>query len=306
MDKIFIIVNPVSANHNTGKEWPEFEKVLQGSDYKFDTVFTEYPGHGSELAGQALRMGYKTIMSVGGDGTMNEVINGFYKDGRSIDADSRLVIFSRGTGCDFIKTLGINKGIESLLAVLARNEEKQLDVGCVNFVDNTGNTTKRYFLNVADIGMGAETANKVNKHSKLLKGFFSFMLGAVSTIMLYRNKDFEVVIDDEIYLNERLNSVIVANGKYFGGGMKIAPDAMADDGVFDIIILGNLSKPEIIRSFPLIYKGEHMSHPKVRHYRGKKVNIKSCGLGLIEVDGEIPGRYDAVFEIMPKTIKVLV
>lgn len=306
MDQMFIIVNPVSANSNTAKEWPCFEKVLMDSSYEFEYVMTEYPGHATELASKALKSGYGTIMSVGGDGTMNEVINGFFEDGRAINADSKLAVFSSGTGCDFIRTLGINKGLEGLLSVLDRNQTKQLDLGLASFIDESENTIKRYFMNIADIGIGAETANRVNKHSKKLKGFLSFMLGTLSTIILYKNKYFEIEIDDKIFLNGIINSVIVANGKYFGGGMKVAPDAVTDDGFFDIIIIGDIGKPELIKSFPLIYKGEHMNHAKIRHYRGRKVEVRSGGKGLIELDGEIPGRYDTVFEIIPKAIRVLI
>jgi YegS/Rv2252/BmrU family lipid kinase len=303
---MFIIVNPVSSNKNTAKEWPQFEKALLDSGYEFEVVMTERPGHATELARQGLKAGYKTIMSVGGDGTMNEVINGFFEDGKLLDEDSRLVVFSRGTGCDFIKTLGLKKGIENLLDVLDRNEPKRIDVGLVKFVDPVGKAVTRYFLNVADIGIGAETTNRVNNHSKLLKGFLSFMLGAVSTITFYKNKDFEVVIDGETVLNARMNSVIVANGRYFGGGMKVAPEALIDDGVFDIIILGDLSKLELIKSFPLISEGTHLSHPKVKLYRGSKVKVRSSGKGLIEVDGEIPGYDAAEFELLPKTLSILV
>jgi len=269
-------------------------------------VLTEYPGHATELAGQALKAGYKTIMSVGGDGTMNEVVNGFFENGQPISEDSVLVVFSRGTGCDFIRTLDIKKGIEDLLAILDRKQVKQVDVGRVNFLGTAGKMVTRYFMNVADIGIGAETANRVNKHSKLLKGLLSFALGAVTTIILYKNKDFEVIIDGEAVLSERMNSVIIANGKYFGGGMKVAPEALIDDGVFDIIILGDLSKPELIKSFPLIYDGKHLSHPKLKFYRGSKVKVKSGGKGLIEVDGEIPGSDDAEFEILPKALNILI
>lgn len=306
MEKMFIIVNPVSANKSTKKEWPQFRKILSDSGYEFEAVLTEYPGHATELAGKALKAGYKTIMSVGGDGTMNEIVNGFFEDGRYIAEDSRLVVFSMGTGCDFIKTLGVKKGIDELLIVLDRNQSKKVDVGCVNFIDATGGSVTRYFMNVADIGIGAETADRVNKHSKLLKGFLSFAIGAVSTIIVYKNKDFEVVIDDTTILKERMNSVIIANGKYFGGGMKVAPEALIDDGVFDIIIFGDLSKPDLIKSFPLIYDGKHLDHPKLRMYRGSKVKVKSGGKGLIEVDGEIPGRDDAVFELLPKVLNILV
>jgi len=306
MHKIYIIVNPVSANKTTAREWPLCEKALSDAGFEFEAVLTEYPGHASELARKALKLGYKTIMSVGGDGTMNEVVNGFFDNGRLIDENSRLVVFSRGTGCDFVRTLGINKNIEGLLAILKRNREKQIDVGRLSLVSAEGNMSVKYFLNIADIGIGAETANRVNKHSKRLSGFLSFLLGTLSTVVLYKNKNFEVVIDDNIHLNGIMNSVIVANGKYFGGGMMVAPDAVMDDGVFDVIILGNLSKPDIIKSFPLIYKGKHMNHPKLKYYRGSKVKVTSGGKGLIEVDGEIPGRADAVFELMPKAMKILI
>ncbi len=305
MEKMFVIVNPVSANKTTAKEWPQYEKKLREAGYEFEAALTEYPGHATELARKALKSGYKTIMSVGGDGTMNEVVNGFFEDGMPVAEDSRLVIFSRGTGCDFIRALGIKKGMEDLLEVLARDHAAQVDVGRVDFTDPAGNTITRYFMNVADIGLGAETANRVNRHSKLLKGLLSFMLGAVTTIALYRNKDFEVVIDDKTVLSERMNSVIIANGKYFGGGMKVAPDASMNDGLFDIIILGNLSKLELIKSFPLIYEGKHLSHPKVKLYRGSRVKVKSGGKGLIEVDGEIPGSDDAEFVILPKALNIL-
>jgi len=131
------------------------------------------------------------------------------------------------------------------------------------------------------------------------------MLGAVSTIILYRNKHFKVVIDDETVLDARMNSVIVANGRYFGGGMKVAPDALMDDGLFDIIIFGDLSKLDLIKSFHLIYEGKHLTHPKLKHYRGSSVKVSSGGKGLIEVDGEIPGIDDAEFKIVPKAINIL-
>lgn len=307
MEKMFIIVNPVSANKTTEKEWPKFRSILLEKGYEFEAAVTEYPGHATELCRKALKSGFGTIMSVGGDGTMNEVVNGFFEGEQPLAPNSRLVVFSRGTGCDFIKALGTEKGIESLLEVLVRNKEKHIDVGRVCFPDNsTEKINTRYFLNVADIGIGAETANRVNKHSKRFKGFLSFLFGAVSTIVQYKNKDFEVFIDDRLVLKERMNSVIIANGRYFGGGMKVAPDALLDDGLFDIIILGDLSKADLIKSFPLIYDGKHLTHPKVKLYKGSRVTVKSGGKGLLEVDGEIPGNDDAEFQILPGALKILV
>ncbi|MGE5678398.1 MAG: diacylglycerol/lipid kinase family protein [Pseudomonadota bacterium] len=306
MDKIFAIINPVSANRATSKEWPGFKKILLEKGYELEDAYTEYPGHGTELSRQALKAGFRTIMSVGGDGTMNEVMNGFFEDGSPVAAASRLVVFSRGTGCDFIKSLGINKGIEDLLAVLQRNEEKLIDVGRADITGRDENSYTRYFANVADIGIGAETANRVNKHSKRLRGKLSFMLGTATTLMLYRNKELEVAVDEETVIKEKMSLVVIANGKYFGGSMKVAPDAVLDDGLFDVIIFGDLSKPDFIRSFPLVYEGRHMSHPKLRLIRGSRVKVKSGGTALLELDGEIPGHDDVEFTIMKKALKLLV
>lgn len=305
-NKMYVIVNPVSANGATAKEWPEYEAALKASGYSFDVVFTNYPNHATELARQALKQGFKTIMSVGGDGTMNEVLNGFFENGAILDETARLVVFSRGTGCDFIRSLGIKKGIEDLLSVLERSREKRVDVGLSKFKGYDGKEKTRYFLNVSDIGIGGETTNRVNKHSKLLKGFLSFLIGAVATIILYRNKNFEIVIDDSTEIKGKMNSVIVANGRYFGGGMQVAPEASMTDGIFDILIFGNLSKLELIRSFPLIYSGSHLNHPKLKLYKGRKVKVHCHEKALFEVDGEQPGTADAEFEILPEAINIMV
>ena len=304
-EKILAIVNPVSSNGSTGKQWPDFEKSIRESGISFDFVFTEYPMHAKEFTQNAIKSGYDVILSVGGDGTMNEVLNGFFEDGKLINENAALAVFSRGTGCDLIRTVGINKDVHSIIELLKAMKSCLYDIGSVDFIEYGGEKTQRYFLNVSDVGIGGETTFRVNKNSKALKGFLSFMLGALTTIITYKNKNFEISIDD-INLNEKLNSVIVANGKYFGGGMKIAPMAEMNDGYFDIIILGNLNKLELLYNFSKIYNGSHLSHPKVKHYRGKNIRVRSKEKALIEIDGEQPGVIDADFRILPQKLKVLV
>ncbi|MDD2481067.1 MAG: diacylglycerol kinase family protein [Lutispora sp.] len=302
--KILAIVNPVSSNGSTGRQWPNFEKAIRDSGIAFDFVFTEYPMHAKELTQNALNSGYEVILSVGGDGTMNEVLNGFFQDGKIINENAALAVFSRGTGCDLIRTIGINKDVYSMIELLKEMKSSVYDVGSVEFTKYGGEKTQRYFLNVSDVGIGGETTFRVNKNSKALKGFLSFMLGALTTIFTYKNKNFEISIDD-MNINERLNSIIVANGKYFGGGMKIAPMAEMNDGYFDIIILGNFNKFELLYNFSKIYDGSHLSHPKVKHYRGKTVRVNAKQKALIEVDGEQPGVIEAEFHILPQKLKVL-
>ena len=304
--KVLYVVNPASAGKSTANEWPKFEAALKEEGFEFDAVLTEYPGHAIQLTRDALKNGYVTIVAVGGDGTMNEVLNGFYEDEKPINPDAVLAVFSRGTGCDFIRSIKTDKGIESFAKLIKRQEKRTLDVGKVKYLDYSGQSVVRYFMNVSDLGLGGETTFRVNKASKVLKGFLSFAIGALTTILKYKNKSFYLNIDDQVIIEERLNSVIIANGQYFGGGMHVAPNAKMDDGQFDIIILGNLNKLELIKSFPTIYNGTHLSNKKVKFYSGKKITVKCKEKALIEIDGEQPGTNDAEFEIIPQGIKILI
>jgi YegS/Rv2252/BmrU family lipid kinase len=304
--KVFFVVNPVSAGKKTENEWPLFEKKLKGLGYKFDWAFTEYPEHATLITREVLKSGYEIVVSVGGDGTMNEIVNGFFENNEIINEEAKLAVFSRGTGCDFIKSFGIKKGFEDFLNILERNQVQNLDVGKVNFVHASGQAVTKLFLNISDVGLGGETTRRVNKTKKHLKGHLAFFIGAMLTILKYRNKKIEVQIDDEIVKSEKINSVIVANAKYFGGGMYISPDSEANDGFLDIIIIGDFTTFELIRDFHLIYNGKHLTHPKVYHYKGKKVKITSEPGALLELDGEQPGTTPAEFEIMKQSIKVLI
>ncbi len=305
-EKILAIVNPCSSNGNTGKEWPAFEKMIKEAGLEFESQLTEYPGHATEIARHALKNAYEIIVSVGGDGTMNEVLNGFFENDQPINKNASLSVFSRGTGCDFARTMAIDNSVEAIIEILKNKKRRYLDIGKCRFLEYSGEQVDRYFLNVSDVGIGGETTYRVNRNSKALKGFLSFLIGTISTIAVYKNKKLHIVIDDKTFINKTLNTVVIANGKYFGGGMQIAPDAKIDDGLFDIIVLGNFSKSELIMNFPKIYKGSHIGHPKVERYRGKKIVIKSTDRVLIELDGEQPGTLNAEYHIIPKAISVLV
>lgn len=305
-NRMFCVVNPVSAGKKTMKQWPFFEKQLEALGYKFDWAFTEYPEHATQITREVLKSGYDLVVSVGGDGTMNEVVNGFFENGEPINPEAKLAVFSRGTGCDFIKSFGIKKGFEDFAEVLRRNQAQLLDVGKVCFQNEPGQAVSKHFLNISDVGLGGETTRRVNKTKKHLKGFLAFLVGAMLTILKYRNKVICLEIDGQVVKTERINSVIVANAKYFGGGMYISPNSEPNDGLLDIIVIGDFSTLELIRDFHLIYKGEHLTHKKVYHYKGKSVKISSEPKALLEIDGEQPGTTPAEFEILPQAIKVLV
>lgn len=304
--KVFFVVNPVSAGKKTVKEWPVFERLLKEKGLKFDWAYTEYPEHATGITREVLKSGYELVVSVGGDGTMNEVVNGFFEMDNPINPNARLAVFSRGTGCDFIKSFGIKKGFDDFVKLLEQNQIQKLDVGKVAFHKETGEEVAKYFLNIADVGIGGETTRRVNKTKKHLKGFVAFLIGAVLTILKYKNKDFTIEVDGKLVKSGRMNSVIVANAKYFGGGMFISPKSEANDGLLDIIVLGNLSKFELIRDLHLIYNGRHLTHPKVTCFKGKQIKISCEPSGLLEIDGEQPGITPAQFEVIAKAINVMV
>ena len=304
--KIFFIVNPVSSGKKTLKEWPVYEKQLKEKGFKFDWIFTEYPEHATIITREVVKSGYNLIVSVGGDGTMNEIVNGFFENGNIINAEVKLAVFARGTGCDFIRSFGIKRGFENFVKVLEKNEVQKLDVGKVNFLHTSGQIVTKYFLNISDVGLGGETTRRVNKTKKHLKGFLAFLIGAMLTILRYRNKTIKLEIDGEVVKNEKINSVIVANAKYFGGGMYISPNSEVNDGLLDIIVIGDFKTFELIRDFHLIYNGKHLTHQKICHYEAKKVKITSEPVALLEFDGEQQGTTPAEFEIIQQAVKVLI
>ena len=298
----FAVVNPHSANGRTRKRWPEYLIKLREAGYLIVYSYTTEPGEATRITQRMLEAGYTQIIAVGGDGTMNEVVNGFFSNGRLINANAQLAFFSHGTGGDLIRTLRIPRGIEGFIEVLRRGQKRLIDVGEVIFQNEDRQQVCRYFLNVADVGLGGETVARVNRQSKLLGGKLSFLIGSVLSILSYRNKVMCCEIDGEVVYQGRLNSIMVANGRYIGGGMMIAPDAELDDGLFDIVCLGNFSSLKLLRYLPRIYKGTHLEIPGVMVKRGRSVVITTVEKALLDIDGEQPGQAPLTFSLHPKAL----
>lgn len=298
----FAVVNPQSANGSTRKRWPEYLIRLRESGYLIDFAYTTEPGDASRITQRVLKEGYSHIIAVGGDGTMNEVVNGFFSEGQLINSEAELALFSHGTGGDLIRTLQISKGMESFLEILRRGQKRMIDVGEVFFQNEHCQQTHRYFLNVADVGLGGETVARVNKQSKLLGGKLSFLIGSVLSILRYRNKMMCCEIDGKVIFEGRLNSIMVANGRYFGGGMMIAPQAELDDGLFDVVCLGDFSTLMLLRHLPKLYQGTHLEIPGVTVHRGQSVVITTVETALLDIDGEQPGQAPLTFTLHPKAL----
>lgn len=306
--RTFVVVNPHSANKKTERHWSQIARHIGFSVGKFEHEFTSGPGDATRIARQALRAGAEMVVSVGGDGTHNEVINGFFgEDGTPINPDAVLGIISRGTGADFIKTMNLPKDFELAALALTGKGTRTVDVVRTSFHSRTGDPVTRYFLNITDFGVGGYVVDAVNNTSKALGGRLSFAIGSVRGILSYENQPMRVELDDgEEVIEGRFQNVIAANGRYFGGGMKIAPKAEPDDGLMDVIFMGDLSRREMILLSPRVYKGEAEKHPKIFSRRARKLLATSAEEVRIDMDGEGVGKLPIQMEIVPQAIRVKV
>lgn len=307
--KTLVVVNPNSANGSTGRKWPQIREQLVESIGSFEEQFTTATGHATDLVREGLTTGAQRIICVGGDGTNNEVVNGFYDGARPLNPEAVLGFVPRGTGGDLRKTLGIGKELQSCLPVLARGHIMPADLGAVEFEDHRGQKIRRLFVNITSFGIGGLVDKKVNESTKALGGKTSFFIGTVKAMFAYKNKlvHLKVSSGDEVVVDEpmRINNVAVANGQYFGGGMWVAPQAEMDDGLFGIIILGDLTKRDVIFNGSRIYKGTHLGLDKVSMFRGSRVEAACDEEVLIDMDGEQPGRLPITLDVLPKAIRLI-
>ena len=301
-DKIAVIVNPVSANSKTGKRWPDMKEVMIREGLEFDFSLTEKPGHATALAAEYLKNGYDLIISVGGDGTANEVVNGFFADGVLIRPEASFGFISTGTGCDLGRTINTPAEIDLAVRKIIESPERFIDLGLVSY-SSGNNFVKRVFINVAGLGLDGDTVARVNRTTKIFGGFFSFLWGTLVSLLLYKNQKMIIKVDGKIICNEPVTLVTFCNGRYFGGGMNIAPHAVIDDGLFDIIILRDLSKLNLIKSLPSVYKGRHLSHPRIISLKGKNIEVDAGSDALLNIDGEQPGNAPVEVTILPQVLK---
>ncbi len=304
--KTILIVNPVSARLKQGAGWAQIRQALAAENFPYDAVFTERRGHALELARQALAGGFGLIAAVGGDGTLNEVVNGMIgADGRPVNPEAVLGLISTGTGCDFARTAGIPRDLTAAAAQLARARgARSFDIGEITFrLNGQDADTHRYFANVAGMGFDAEVIERTEIGGKRGGGTIPYLTTLLTTISAYRNKDVSLRIDDQTIAG-RMNSVVICNGKYFGGGMEIAPHAALDDGLFHITTLGDFGTIEVMLNTPRLYNGTILSHPKVTEYRGKVLTVESRQRMMIEADGEMIAPGPATFRIHPALLQL--
>lgn len=300
--KIMVIANPKAANGQVAKAWPDIARILQTHLPPHSVEFTTGPFIAPKLTREAIQAGYDLILAIGGDGTNNEIVNGFIDNDVPLNPNAVFAPITIGTGGDFIKTVCPVRGVEELLKVLKTGTPRLIDLGKLTFLDNCRQQTQRYFLNITSAGIGGEVDARVNRTTKRFGGFASFLWGAVASIVTFKGKRVEITIDDDRETTYQIFNVVVANGKFFGGGMMVAPNAEIDDGWFDVIIMKDAPMWRILTTMPKVYKGGHLSNPMIELKRAKKVVVTSDDVVLIDMDGEQPGRLPATFELVPKIL----
>lgn len=303
------IVNPNASGRRTGRRWRQLHALLEAALGPVDARFTAGPLDATRLTRDALRDHATLILAVGGDGTVNEVVNGFFDGDHSIGAHAALGLLTSGTGGDFRRTFDLPLDAPGQIQRIAAGTERRIDLGRITCVGNDGSEVVRHFDNIASFGLSGRTDHEVNRlrGAKRFGGKAAFYYATVKSLLGYTAQAVHVRIDDTLEATGAYTVGAVCNGQFFGGGMRIAPDAQPDDGRFDIVLVETTGKWALIRSLGAIYKGAHLAFPQVTVSRGARVvatPLPGAEPVLIDLDGETPGRLPATFEVLPQALRL--
>jgi YegS/Rv2252/BmrU family lipid kinase len=307
----FVVVNPRSGNGRTAREWKTIEPSLAQLFPRMSVAFTRARREATQLVRNALREGHGEVIAVGGDGTINEAVNGFFDASGPISPDAVFGYVTSGTGGDFRKSFGVEAGTDAGLAHLKTAHIRAIDVGRVSCLSQSGEPLVRYFANIASFGLSGAVVDSVNRAriAKLFGGPFAFAFHSAVDMLTYRDRIVRIIVDNAYDEIAGISTVAVANGQYFGGGMRVAPSALTNDGAFDVVVMGGAPRAKMLKDMKLIYTGDHIESPNVRVLRGRKVVAVPVAETrgrpvLIETDGESAGRLPATFEILPKALNL--
>jgi YegS/Rv2252/BmrU family lipid kinase len=298
------IVNPHAARGTVGKNWPRIKELAERRLGRFKVFLTTAPGAATQFARLALSEGAQSIVCVGGDGTLNEVVNGLMQEEGQGNPEVRVGFIPNGTGCDFRKTLLIPTHPEEALKIIEGGRTRTVDLGRLRYTDHKGETRTRYFHNLTSFGLGGEVDQRVNQSGKKLGGFLSFIIATLVSLVLYEKKRIHLKVDEHFDEEVEVLNVAVANGQYHGGGMWVAPGADPSDGMFHVTVIGGLSLPEVFYYLPKLYNGKILEVKRVRSLTGRRVEAYSDKKVLLDVDGEQPGCLPVEIKIVPSALKV--
>lgn len=303
------IVNPNSSRGRLARAWPEVHAKLERAIGPVEVAFTDAPMAAARLTREALRDGVELVIACGGDGTNNEVVNGFFAEPRPgapalrLGEKAVLSVLMLGTGGDFRRSFGAAGDVDDQVRRIAEGRLRPLDVGRLDYIADDGSPAARYFINIASFGVSGVVDREVNKArlTKLFGGKFTYFAATVRGMLRYRPARVLLRVDDGPELPFVINTAAICNGRYFGGGMHVAPMADPSDGRLEVIVMHDMGLFDLLRDPNAIYRGEHLKNPKVRHLSGVRVEARAQDGAevLLDVDGEAPGRLPATFTLLP-------
>lgn len=305
-----VIVNPASSGGATQKHWPALRDKLQAADIAFDSVHTKQRRHATELARQALEQGYNQIIAVGGDGTVNEVVNGFFDGDRPISSSAMLGIIDAGTGGDFVKNIGLANSLDAQIATIAEGKSKSIPLGHARFFDESGQLQERYFAVICAFGISGEINSYVNSSPKLKRygSSAAFTFATLRCLVTYSNAAVSISLDGIPLYHGPVLVGAACTGPSTGGGMLMAPDADNFSDELDFVVAEDLSFYESLMLFPRIYSGAHIKRPKVIYQQGSKLSvIPDDGVTIMaDMDGDVVGYLPLEIETRAAAIRVIV
>jgi diacylglycerol kinase (ATP) len=310
LTETLFIINPVSGGGAALKAWRAARPELLAAKIRIREHITTRAGEAIDVTRAALLNGAARIVAVGGDGTLSEVVNGYLDDtGRPINQQAAIGILPGGTGGDFCKSLGI-VGIQQTVRALAGSAVKITDAGRITLNDKNNQPYSRAFINLASFGLGGDTAMFINRwrgrHSRLLKGRAKYACAALRALDRYHNHSVRMRFEEENEMEFESNLLVVANGRYAGGGMMLAPHALLDDGRFDCILVDGATRLDIIKELPRIGRGGHLSNPKVSECRARAVAITADEPFAVDLDGDFAGFTPAHLTALPSAVRFMV
>jgi diacylglycerol kinase (ATP) len=298
-----VIVNPAAGGGSGERDWGRAVATVRSHLGPFTCRFTESSGDAARIAHEESLAGRRFLIAFGGDGTISEIAQGIL----NAQTDTELGVLPHGTGSDFVRSLGISCHLADAASSLRDGRSVWMDVGKATYRASSGNDESRYFINSCSFGLSGEVTENTNRSSKSLGGFFSFASSTVRTAFTYDAPEVYLEVDEEPARRVAITTVCCNNGRFFGGGMKIAPDASMIDGRLDLVVVGKLPFRKILAQGPRLYVGAHLALPEVHHRLVTKVRawpVDSKADVFLEIDGESPGKLPAQFENRPKALRV--
>ncbi|HLG17397.1 MAG TPA: diacylglycerol kinase family protein [Blastocatellia bacterium] len=307
MSETLFIINPTSARGRTIKAWANARLELKQARLPFREHITSGTGEAKRVTREAVSAGVTTVIAVGGDGTMSEVVRGYLdRDGRAINPAAAVGLLPSGTGSDFRRSLG-KTNIEDLIAMLGEGSTRLIDAVRASYTNQAGLPESRCFINLASFGLGGDIVKIVNERRSLLPrwvgGRARFVLGALIALVRYECTGTRVTLDDRPPIAVKSNLIVVANGKFAGGGMMLAPNADIADGLLDVILSDRAGRFDVIGELPRIGRGGLLKNPKVSEARAREVSIESERPLAIDIDGEMVGYTPATLRLLPGAVR---